>query len=95
MRYAGAKYDRAWGLTIASGLAAFSTGMPSRILQTGTSSFFPDSVRGIPGTAFDFVRDVPRRQRRPQRRPNPDGQFVGRRDVLGELDVQQQPALLA
>src|SRR6266702_1539595 len=38
------------GLARASASAASATGVPSRILRTGTSSFFPDRVRGMPGT---------------------------------------------
>src|ERR1700730_8222546 len=38
------------GLTRAFWSAARSGSVPSRILRTGTSSFFPDSVRGMPGT---------------------------------------------
>src|SRR6185437_5552827 len=38
------------GLASACGSAASLTGVPSRIFRTGTSSFLPDSVRGIPGT---------------------------------------------
>ena len=39
------------GLASAPRLAATSVGVPVRIRFTGTSSFFPDSVRGMPETA--------------------------------------------
>src|SRR5262249_47017021 len=38
------------GWARASGSAASATGVPSMIWRTGTSSFLPDRVRGIPGT---------------------------------------------
>ena len=51
-----------------SGSAASLTGVPVRILRTGTSSFLPDSVRGTPGTSMHLVGHVPRRERRAQQR---------------------------
>src|ERR1022692_883537 len=47
---AGAKKASTSGWASASGSAASASGVPSRIFLTGTSSFLPDSVRGMPGT---------------------------------------------
>lgn len=46
------KWSRTSGSASESRLAARSTGVPCRILRTGTSSFLPDSVRGMPGTSL-------------------------------------------
>src|SRR5262249_47395338 len=46
----GTKDSSTSGLASASGSAASATGVPSRIFLTGTSSFLPDSVLGMPGT---------------------------------------------
>src|SRR6516162_338046 len=45
-----ANHAKTSGLARASGSAASAIGVPSRILRTGTSSFLPDKVRGMPGT---------------------------------------------
>ena len=74
-------------------LAAASTGVPVRIRLTGTSSFLPDSVRGIAGTAWICVGHVARRQRRPQGRGDPRRAARRRaRRPSREHDEQQQLA---